>query len=78
MLGVDDVRELLDIALLGVIPESQAVLQASNRGVPVVMDEKSDASEAYMDAVQRFLGQEVPHRFIQEQKKGLFGRLFGS
>jgi septum site-determining protein MinD len=78
MLGVDDVRELLDIALLGVIPESQAVLQASNRGVPVVMDGKSDAAQAYLDAVQRFLGQEVAHRFIEEQKKGLFGRLFGS
>jgi len=77
MLGVEDVRELLDIALLGVIPESQAVLQASNRGIPVVMDGNSDASQAYMDAVQRFLGEEVPHRFIQEQKKGLFGRLFG-
>ena len=77
MLSVEDVRELLDISLLGVIPESQAVLQASNRGVPVVMDGKSDASEAYLDAVQRFLGEEVPHRFIQEQKKGLFGRLFG-
>ena len=47
-------------------------------GVPVVMDDKSDAAQAYMDAVQRFLGEEIPHRFIEEQKKGLFGRLFGS
>jgi len=78
MLSVDDVSELLDISLLGVIPESQAVLYASNRGVPVVMDEKSDAAQAYMDAVQRFLGDDIPHRFIEQQKKGLFGRLFGS
>ena len=78
MLSVDDVTELLDISLLGVIPESQAVLFASNRGVPVVMEEKSDAAKAYMDAVERFLGADVPHRFLQEQKKGLLGRLFGS
>ncbi|MEJ2347191.1 MAG: septum site-determining protein MinD [Gammaproteobacteria bacterium] len=78
MLSVDDVRELLDIDLLGVIPESQAVLQASNRGVPVVLDEKTDAAQAYMDAVGRFLGEELPHRFIDEQKKTLLGRLFGS
>ncbi len=78
MLSVDDVSELLDIPLLGVIPESQAVLFASNRGVPVVMDEKSDAAQAYMDAVGRFLGDDLPHRFLQEQKKGLLGRLFGS
>ncbi len=78
MLSVDDVSELLDIPLLGVIPESQAVLFASNRGVPVVMDEKSDAAQAYMDAVGRFLGEDLPHRFLQEQKKGLLGRLFGS
>lgn len=78
MLSVDDVTELLDVSLLGVIPESQAVLFASNRGVPVVMDEKSDAAQAYMDAVGRFLGEDLPHRFLQEQKKGLLGRLFGS
>jgi septum site-determining protein MinD len=77
MLSVEDVRELLDIDLLGVIPESQAVLQASNRGVPVVVDENTDAAQAYMDAVGRFLGEELPHRFIDEQKKTLLGRLFG-
>ncbi|MOA49279.1 Septum site-determining protein MinD [compost metagenome] len=59
------------------IPESQAVLKASNQGVPVILDEQSDAGQAYGDAVDRLLGKEVPHRFLEVQKKGLLQRLFG-
>jgi septum site-determining protein MinD len=78
MLSVDDVKDILAIDLLGVIPESQSVLSASNAGVPVILDEESDAGRAYEDAVARFLGEERPHRFLNAEKKGLFGRLFGS
>lgn len=78
MLSVDDVKEILGIQLLGVIPESQAVLQASNAGVPVILDEKSDAAQAYSDAVARFLGEDLPHRFLNVEKKGLLKRLFGN
>ena len=77
MLSVDDVEEILSIGLIGVIPESQAVLKASNQGVPVILDEQSDAGQAYGDAVDRLLGKEVPHRFLEVQKKGLLQRLFG-
>ena len=77
MLGVDDVQDILSLDLLGVIPESQAVLNASNSGNPVVMDTESDAGMAYTDVVSRYLGDDLPHRFINIQKKGLFGRLFG-
>ena len=77
MLGVDDVEEILAIRLLGVIPESQSVLKASNQGVPVILDEHSDAGQAYSDAVDRLMGKEVPHRFIDTQKKGFLQRLFG-
>ncbi len=76
MLSVEDVREILAIDLLGVIPESQAVLSASNAGVPVIFEDKTDAGQAYSDAVARYLGEEREHRFLTE-KKGLFGRLFG-
>jgi septum site-determining protein MinD len=78
MLHVDDVQEILSLHLLAVIPESQAVLSASNAGKPVILDEKSDAGEAYADVVERYLGQELPHRFLEVQRKGLLGRLFGS
>ena len=77
MLSVDDVKEILSIKLLGVIPESQAVLKASNSGVPVILDTESDAGQAYADAVARLLGEEVPHRFLDVQKKGFLNRLFG-
>jgi len=77
MLSVADVEDILSIPLLGVIPESQAVLKASNQGVPVIMDDKSDAGQAYSDAVERLLGKDVAHRFLEAQKKGLLQRLFG-
>ena len=64
MLSLKDVNDILGIPLLGVIPESQAVLRASNSGEPVILDEKSDAGKAYADAIARFLGEDIPHRFI--------------
>ncbi|RYU67337.1 septum site-determining protein MinD [Aliivibrio finisterrensis] len=77
MLSVGDVEEILNIPLLGVIPESQSVLNASNKGVPVIFDEESNAGAAYQDAVDRLLGKEVSFRFLEEEKKGIFKRLFG-
>ncbi|GLR75094.1 MULTISPECIES: septum site-determining protein MinD [Aliivibrio] len=77
MLSVGDVEEILNIPLLGVIPESQSVLNASNKGVPVIFDEESNAGSAYQDAVDRLLGKEVSFRFLEEEKKGIFKRLFG-
>jgi septum site-determining protein MinD len=75
MLKVEDVLEILAIPLLGVIPESPAVLRASNVGMPVVLGAKSNASLAYADAVARFLGDSVEHRFLKAERRGLFDRL---
>ena len=77
MLGVEDVQEILSLDLLGVIPESKSVLNASNSGVPVILDVESDAGQAYGDMVARYLGEEVPHRFLGVQKRGFFSRIFG-
>jgi septum site-determining protein MinD len=77
MLSVADVLELLGIPLLGVIPESKAVLQSSNKGMPAILDETTDVAQAYLDVVYRFLGEERQHRFIEEEKRGFLGRLFG-
>lgn len=77
MLSVDDVKDILRIPLLGVIPESQAVLQASNAGMPVIHLTDTDAAEAYQDVVARFLGEERPLRFVDVPKAGLLKRLFG-
>ena len=78
MLSVEDVQDILSLHLLGVIPESKSVLNASNSGVPVILDETSKAGQSYADIVDRYLGEDKPHRFIDEEKKGLFGRLFRS
>lgn len=78
MLSVEDVEDILAIPLIGVIPESQAVLKASNSGVPVILDLESDAGKAYSDSVERLLGKELPLRFTTEKKKGFLKRIFGS
>jgi septum site-determining protein MinD len=77
MLGMEDILEILAVPLIGVIPESQSVLQASNSGNPVILDKTSDAGQAYDDFVRRFLGETVPHRFLEVEKKGFLKRLFG-
>ena len=78
MLSVTDVQEILSIPLLGVIPETEAVLQASNAGIPVIHDIESNAGQAYRDVVARFLGEDVPMRFLTAEKKGFLSRLFGA
>ncbi|MGL4270091.1 MAG: septum site-determining protein MinD [Plesiomonas sp.] len=77
MLSVQDVEEILRIPLLGVIPESPSVLRASNQGEPVILDNESEAGQAYLDTVERLLGTERPFRFLEEEKKGFLKRLFG-
>lgn len=77
MLSVEDVQEILALELLGVIPESKAVLTASNAGMPVILDRESNAGRAYADVVGRYLGESLPHRFLELPKKGLFNRFFG-
>ncbi|MCP5304218.1 MAG: septum site-determining protein MinD [Chromatiaceae bacterium] len=76
MLALEDVQEILSLDLIGVIPESASVLNASNAGVPVILDRESSAGQAYGDMVSRYLGEDLPHRFLTIEKKGLFGRLF--
>ncbi|HHS9195751.1 TPA: septum site-determining protein MinD [Escherichia coli] len=77
MLSMEDVLEILRIKLVGVIPEDQSVLRASNQGEPVILDIYADAGKAYADTVERLLGEERPFRFIEEEKKGFLKRLFG-
>jgi septum site-determining protein MinD len=77
MLSLEDIQDILRIPLMGVIPESETVLQASNQGVPAIHLKDSDVSEAYKDVVARFLGEEKPMRFVEAVKPGFFKRIFG-
>lgn len=77
MLSVEDVEEILAVPLLGVIPESESVIKNSNQGTPVILDDNSDAGQAYQDMVSRLLGEQVEYRFLEAEKKGFLKRMFG-
>ena len=77
MLSLEDVNEMLRIKLIGVIPESESVLSASNQGTPVIHLKETDVAQAYQDVVDRFLGQEKPLRFVEPEKIGFLKRFFG-
>ncbi|MDP0562882.1 MAG: septum site-determining protein MinD [Candidatus Endonucleobacter sp. (ex Gigantidas childressi)] len=77
MLNVNDVEEILAIPLLGVIPESGCVLKASNQGIPIIHQSETIPGQAYKDMVCRYLGESLPHRFLESSKPGLLERMFG-
>jgi septum site-determining protein MinD len=77
MLEIEDVLEILAIPLLGVIPESEQVLRASNLGSPVtVCNPASAPGRAYIDAARRLAGEPV-EMTIPTERNGLFDKLFG-
>ena len=76
MLSMEDVLEILRIPLVGVIPEDQSVLRASNQGEPVILDAESDAGKAYDDTVCRLLGKNA-HSASLKKRKGFPETPFG-
>ena len=77
MLTIEDVLEILSTPLLGIIPESEEVLRASNVGTPVTLNNTASApARAYLDAARRLKGDDVPMS-IPSDRKGLFDKLFG-
>jgi len=77
MLALEDIQDILRIEIIGVIPESESVLTASNQGTPAVHLAGTDVSEAYKDVIERFLGNDKPLRFVEAEKAGFLKRLFG-
>ena len=77
MLSIDDILEILATPLLGIIPESQEVLRASNLGSPVTLNNPESApARAYFAAARRLLGEVVP-MVVPEERRGFVQRLFG-
>src|SRR6266536_2671782 len=77
MLNIEDVLDILSTPLLGIIPESEEVLRASNLGTPVTINNTTSApARAYLDAARRLKGDDVPMS-IPSDRKGLFDKLFG-
>jgi septum site-determining protein MinD len=77
MLSIDDVLEILSIPLLGIIPESEDVLRASNVGSPVTLNSPLSApARAYFEATRRLKGETIPVK-IPSESRGIFNKLFG-
>lgn len=75
MLSVEDVGEILAIRLLGIVPEDAQILISTNRGVPIVLENRSPAGQAFVRIARRLMGEEVPVSLPEEPK--LWGRLTG-
>lgn len=75
MLSVEDVLGLLAIDLIGIVPEDENVLVASNKGQPLALDPKSRAGHAFENIARRLLGEQVP--FMDLDTSGLWQRLLG-
>jgi septum site-determining protein MinD len=75
MLSVEDVLDVLAIPLLGVVPDDDAIVIATNDGTPVATDSRLLSGRAYQNIARRLLGEEVP--LLDLRERGLFERLFG-
>jgi len=75
MLSIEDIKELLGIPLIGVVPESTTVLNASNAGLPVITDPKSAAGQEYQNIIKRFISRST-YEASSKKKKGIFKRIF--
>lgn len=77
MLNIEDIIDILSIPLLGIVPESEEVLHASNLGSPITLSNAGSApARAYLDAARRLMGETVPMS-IPSDRKRLFDKLFG-
>ena len=77
MLSYQDVQEVLRISLIGIIPESESILHASNQGKPAIHFKDTNVAQAYEDVVSRFLGEELALRFASVEDPSFLQRIFG-
>jgi len=75
MLSVEDVHDLLAVELIGIIPEDESVILASNRGQPLALDPKSKAGQAFQNISRRLMGEQIP--FMDLESQNLLQRLLG-
>lgn len=74
MMGVDDVVDILSCDLIGVIPEDTGIITSTNKGEPIVNDDKSLAGQAYKNVAKRIMGEDIP--FINlDEPKGFFAKV---
>jgi len=74
MLGTSDVIEVLAIELVGIVPEDEAIIVSTNKGVPAALDDKALAGQAFRNIARRIMGEEVPFMSLRDTS-GIFNRL---
>ena len=77
MLNSEDILDILDIPLLGKIPEDKGIIDASNQGRPVILDKNSLAGQAYVRIASRLCGENIPIKNIESSETGIFKKLTG-
>ena len=77
MLKSEDILEILNITLLGKVPEDKRVIDASNQGKPIILDKNSLAGQAYKRIADRICGQKIDIKDIEFDNSGLFNKLVG-
>jgi septum site-determining protein MinD len=75
MLDISDILEILSIKLLGVVPDDKSITVSTNRGEPIVLDEKAISGQAFRNIARRITGEEVPLLNLNVESAGLFGSL---
>jgi septum site-determining protein MinD len=76
MLSIEDIKEVLKVPLIGVVPEEEKLVDFTNRGEPIVLEESHNASKAIMDVARRIAGEDVPLN-LYGKDKGFLAKLFG-
>ena len=73
MLNIEDIVDILSVPLLGIVPESEEVLHASNLGSPITLSNPASApARAYLDAARRLMGENVPMSIPSDRKRLLY------
>ena len=77
MLRSNDILDILNIKLLGKVPEDKGVIDASNQGKPVILDNKSIAGQAYARIAGRMCGKKIEMKDVESSDSGVFKKLAG-
>lgn len=75
MLDVSDIIETLSVKLLGVVPDDKSITISTNKGEPIVLDEKSTSGQAFRNIAKRLTGEEVPLMKLGTESTGLFSTI---
>jgi septum site-determining protein MinD len=75
MLGVSDVLDILQIGLIGMVPDDESVVKSANEGKPLTLGEESKAATAFKNIAARVAGKDIPFMNLDVPQKGFFARI---